>query len=220
MPGTTDGTVSSAPGNGTSIRGPELVVRDPDGRERVCPVLADRASVSIGRSRRNDLVLYDRYVSGRHLCLLIRMEGMYMQYLESKHGTFVNGERVNASVVPRLHDRDEIALGQSLIRVVAYGERLKRAFGRIESAALGDATRADFAWEASVDPFEAMGPAAFRGSRRAGRQMFGTARRWAGVLGNRVTCVRPFQNGDSGWLLAIICFAAGFATLLRLLVRG
>jgi sigma-B regulation protein RsbU (phosphoserine phosphatase) len=83
-----------------------LIVVDPSGnrtRIDVTPV-----PFKIGRQADNDLVLRDSRASRRHAHILVE-DGQYViEDLESRHGVFVNGERVQRQ---RLRDSDRIEFG-------------------------------------------------------------------------------------------------------------
>lgn len=68
--------------------------------------LAD--NVTIGRQSDNDIVLLDSRISRRHARISLENERFYVSDLETRHGTFVNGVRVQKH---ELRDRDEITLG-------------------------------------------------------------------------------------------------------------
>jgi DNA-binding winged helix-turn-helix (wHTH) protein len=63
----------------------------------------------LGRSRRDDVVIGSTGVSRRHARLVIGPEGATVQDLGSKNGTFVNGQRTDATVP--LVDGDTLRLG-------------------------------------------------------------------------------------------------------------
>ena len=69
----------------------------------------DRAPVRIGRSVVCDLVIDSREVSRRHAEIVRDEAGWVIQDLDSRNGTFVNGERV---VRRLLHDGDRITLAE------------------------------------------------------------------------------------------------------------
>jgi len=68
----------------------------------------DQELVNIGRGPNCEIVLSDRVVSREHAYILHQEGGYYLFDLESKNGTFVNGEAVEGSRA--LHDGDEIQI--------------------------------------------------------------------------------------------------------------
>ena len=68
-----------------------------------------KASVSIGRTPGNDVVIDNLAVSGHHAKLLIEEGRFVVEDLSSLNGTFVNGQRVRR--IP-LKDGDEISIGK------------------------------------------------------------------------------------------------------------
>jgi sigma-B regulation protein RsbU (phosphoserine phosphatase) len=84
---------------------PTLTYTDADG-EHCIPL--DRASTSIGRSPGQDIVLPDPCVSRQHAIIVKEGEGFTIVDQKSSYGTFVNGVRVERSV---LRDTDLLQLG-------------------------------------------------------------------------------------------------------------
>lgn len=83
-----------------------LVVRDSIGNEREVEI--SQTPFTLGRQGDNDLVLLDNRVSRRHARMIRGLEGFVLEDAESRHGTYVNGERVERCV---LQDGDRISLG-------------------------------------------------------------------------------------------------------------
>lgn len=70
--------------------------------------------VKVGRARENDIVLQDTSVSRYHLELFRDDEGhVFLTDLESGNGTFVNGRKINGSVM--LEDNDIVKAGNSVL---------------------------------------------------------------------------------------------------------
>lgn len=63
----------------------------------------------IGRGGECDLVLPERQVSREHIRIFRADDGYYLEDLDSKNGTWVNGKQVKATTVP-LRDGDEIQI--------------------------------------------------------------------------------------------------------------
>jgi serine phosphatase RsbU (regulator of sigma subunit) len=86
---------------------PRLVVRESSGTEREVEIT--HTPFTLGRQSDNDLVLFDNRISRRHACILENGEGYILQDEGSRHGTFLNGERVEGSAP--LKSGDQIGLG-------------------------------------------------------------------------------------------------------------
>jgi len=63
----------------------------------------------VGRGGECDLVLPERQVSREHIRIFRQNDGYYLEDLDSKNGTWVNGKQVKATTVP-LRDGDEIQI--------------------------------------------------------------------------------------------------------------
>jgi len=63
---------------------------------------------TIGRQGDNDLVLFDNRISRRHAQIIQSPEGNVLEDCGSRHGTFVNGERIDSRL---LKTGDQISLG-------------------------------------------------------------------------------------------------------------
>ncbi len=85
---------------------PHLIVNDASGSQREVEV--SQIPFTMGRQSDNDLVLLDSRVSRHHARVIQDPEGYSIEDLGSRHGTFVNGERVNSCV---LKSGDQINLG-------------------------------------------------------------------------------------------------------------
>jgi serine phosphatase RsbU (regulator of sigma subunit) len=97
---------------------PHITVRDAFGNQREIEI--SRTPFSLGRQGDNDLVLLDTRISRRHARILKDSEGYLLEDAGSRHGTFVNGERVATS--RRLKSGDQISLGVSDSYALAFGE--------------------------------------------------------------------------------------------------
>lgn len=86
---------------------PRLVVRESSGTEREVEI--SHTPFTMGRQSDNDLVLFDNRISRRHACVVLDGDSYVLQDEGSRHGTFVNGEKV-ASTWP-LQSGDKISLG-------------------------------------------------------------------------------------------------------------
>lgn len=85
---------------------PRLIVRDTFGNQREVEVAS--TPFTMGRQSDNDLVLLDSRISRRHARILQNDAGYLIEDAESRHGTYVNKERVDSA---RLKSGDQICLG-------------------------------------------------------------------------------------------------------------
>jgi phosphoserine phosphatase RsbU/P len=86
-----------------------LVRENASGTER--DVQITRPVFTLGRQGDNDLVLLDNRISRRHAQILQTPEGFRIEDCDSRHGTFVNGDRVDDTRL--LKGGDQISLGVS-----------------------------------------------------------------------------------------------------------
>jgi serine phosphatase RsbU (regulator of sigma subunit) len=96
---------------------PHITVRDAFGNQREIEI--SRTPFTLGRQGDNDLVLLDTRISRRHARIVRDDEGYLLEDAGSRHGTFVNGEKVDAS--RRLKSGDQISLGVSDSYALAFG---------------------------------------------------------------------------------------------------
>lgn len=82
------------------------MVRDAGGNEREVEIV--RTPFTLGRQSDNDLVLLDSRISRHHAQILQNEQGYYIEDLGSRHGTYVNNERVTSSP---LKTGDQVSLG-------------------------------------------------------------------------------------------------------------
>jgi sigma-B regulation protein RsbU (phosphoserine phosphatase) len=85
---------------------PRLIVRDSFGSQREVEI--PQTPFTLGRHSDNDLVLLDNRISRHHARIIQEGEGYSIEDTQSRHGTYVNGERVQAC---RLKTGDQISLG-------------------------------------------------------------------------------------------------------------
>jgi serine phosphatase RsbU (regulator of sigma subunit)/pSer/pThr/pTyr-binding forkhead associated (FHA) protein len=85
---------------------PRLLVRDASGNEREVEV--SRVPFTMGRQSDNDLVLLDSRISRHHAKLFQDERGHLIEDTGSRHGTFVNNERITSC---QLKSGDHISLG-------------------------------------------------------------------------------------------------------------
>lgn len=104
------GYASAPPSNGYSSSGYESAPPQVVGQNDDLP----EDSLTIGRSRSNSIVLDDMLVSRRHVVITAEDEGLLLRDLGSRNGTFVNGRRVEQTL---LHEGDRIGIGASTFEV-------------------------------------------------------------------------------------------------------
>ncbi len=109
-----------------------LLIQDAMGGVREVPIT--KTPFTLGRQPDNDLVLLDNHISRRHARIIQGAQGYAVEDLASRHGTHVNGERVE---IRPLHDGDRINLGVSdayQITFISAGPALQNLLERIEKA--------------------------------------------------------------------------------------
>lgn len=122
-----------------SRRTAQLVLIDPGGARTQIPI--ERIPFTIGRLSDNDVVLADSRIS-RHHAAIRREGGSYLvEDHNSRHGTFVNGERVAAPRPLSNHDRIEFGVsGSYALLFVSEEESLATLLERVETPAPSDGT--------------------------------------------------------------------------------
>jgi phosphoserine phosphatase RsbU/P len=116
---------------------PRLVVRDAAGNDREVEVA--RTPFTLGRQSDNDLVLLDSRISRRHAQIVQDGGGYVIEDAGSRHGTFVNGERVTTGP---LKSGDQISLGVTDAYQLTFvaGEvvlpRLLEEFGKAKASSV------------------------------------------------------------------------------------
>src|SRR5258708_26143551 len=71
-------------------------------------IVLNRTPFSVGRKVDKDLVIADPRVSRDHALIILETEGFFLVDQGSKHGTFVNGERIQRQ---RLDRNDRLEFG-------------------------------------------------------------------------------------------------------------
>lgn len=74
----------------------------------------DKDVISIGRSKRNDLVLADQWLSRHHAEIRKSNSSFTIADLDSRNGTYVNGQRIDGSIA--LNNTDVITLGDQTLK--------------------------------------------------------------------------------------------------------
>lgn len=96
---------------------PHITVRDAFGNLREIEI--SHTPFTLGRQSDNDLVLLDSRISRRHASILKDDDGYLLQDAGSRHGTFVNGKRVEQAC--RLNAGDQISLGVTDSYALSFG---------------------------------------------------------------------------------------------------
>ncbi|MGB9992885.1 FHA domain-containing protein [Massilia sp. SM-13] len=86
--------------------------------QQTVPLSKER--MTIGRRRRNDIVLDHVTVSGEHAAIVTILDDSFLEDLHSTNGCYVNGQRVAKH---HLRDKDVIKLAKYTIAFVADGIR-------------------------------------------------------------------------------------------------
>ncbi|GAB4518965.1 MAG: hypothetical protein OHK0046_27280 [Anaerolineae bacterium] len=80
----------------------------------------DKPSLTIGRDDINEIVLPERQISRQHVRIFLQGNQYYLEDLESRNGTWINGQRIQG--VHELHDGDEIHIALAIrMRFVGSG---------------------------------------------------------------------------------------------------
>ncbi|MGH9395829.1 MAG: SpoIIE family protein phosphatase [Terriglobia bacterium] len=109
-----------------------LMIQDAVGSVR--EVAISKTPFTLGRQPDNDLVLLDNRISRRHAQIVQGAHGYVLEDSASRHGTHVNGERIE---VRSLQDGDRINLGVSdayQITFLSAGPALQNLLEKIEKA--------------------------------------------------------------------------------------
>jgi serine phosphatase RsbU (regulator of sigma subunit)/pSer/pThr/pTyr-binding forkhead associated (FHA) protein len=97
---------------------PEIAIQTAGGTRERFPLAQPR--VSVGRSRESDIFLPDQWLSRHHATIELRDDGWWVNDLNSKNGTLLNGEPVRAW--RRLRPGDVITLGEHTLTFCADAE--------------------------------------------------------------------------------------------------
>ena len=98
----------------STAQSPEIIVKPLHGEAYRFPVEKD--VISIGRSKRNDLVLADQWLSRHHAEIRFDNTRYIIRDLASRNGTMVNGIRIEEDT--ELHNRDKVTLGDQTLTFV------------------------------------------------------------------------------------------------------
>lgn len=127
------GMLDSNLGFGSPIEEAYLIVL---GGSRIGAMAQIQSGMVIGRGDRADFRTPDDGVSRLHLRLTKTREGILAEDLQSRNGTYVNGQRVTSVL---LKDGDKIRIGSTTILKFSYADKLEESFQReMYNAALRD----------------------------------------------------------------------------------
>lgn len=70
-----------------------------------------REQATIGRSKKCDIFINDKYLSKNHARIFFDEDKFYIEDLKSTNGTYVNGEKISSSHPVRIKDNDKISFG-------------------------------------------------------------------------------------------------------------
>jgi phosphoserine phosphatase RsbU/P len=96
---------------------PRLTVHDAFGNQREMELA--RTPFTLGRQSDSDLVLLDSRISRRHARIVRDDQGYVLEDVGSRHGTFVNGVKIEAP--HRLKSGDQISLGVTDAYALVFG---------------------------------------------------------------------------------------------------
>jgi diguanylate cyclase (GGDEF)-like protein len=96
-----------------------------------------RGSTLIGRAPDANVKIVDDGVSRHHARIRMETAGLFVDDLESRNGTYVNGTRITAAT--QLHDGDKIQVGRTTVLRFAFHDELDESFHEnLVSSALRD----------------------------------------------------------------------------------
>jgi phosphoserine phosphatase RsbU/P len=113
-------------------RAPRLVLIEPSGARREIPINA--TPFRIGRQTGNELTLRDSRISRQQAQIISENGSLVLEDMGSRHGTFVNGQKVNRQ---QLHPKDVIDFGMSdSFRLIFVGDEatLDELLERVDTA--------------------------------------------------------------------------------------
>ena len=88
---------------------PYLLYRNPSFSEENQVYALNRRDMTIGRGTRCDIVLQDMMISKKHLRVWYQDKEWHLEDLDSKNGTYINGELLDGIIL--LDEGDTIKLG-------------------------------------------------------------------------------------------------------------
>ena len=87
------------------------------GRDKSQSVELTDTPIFIGRSSDNDIQLKDKTVSRKHLKIFMKENSYYLEDLESKNGTYVNGEQILPGRELEIDEGHPIVIGMCVLCV-------------------------------------------------------------------------------------------------------
>ncbi|HEY7679984.1 MAG TPA: SpoIIE family protein phosphatase, partial [Terriglobia bacterium] len=110
-----------------------LVLVEPSGTRREVPI--QPTPFTIGRQNGNELTLRDVRISRQHARIIASDGGFAIEDLNSRHGTFVNGQKISAPHLLRSQDTIEFGVPDSF-RLIYVGEEtlLPELLQRVEAS--------------------------------------------------------------------------------------
>ena len=159
--------------------GPKLVGVAPTGEKIEFPVA--QQEVEIGKAAHNNIVLSDATVSNSHAIIVARDNCYTIVDLDSRNGTFVNGERLGAESRTLKHG-DKIQFGKTVLTFRNPAETTENTTATLSPAAIEEVRRRTVSGSFCVAPAPA-GPAVPAGVERPAQHALETA---AAVQGDEV----------------------------------
>lgn len=118
----------------TTPAAPKLILIDPGGSRT--PVAVSRTPFTIGRLSDNDVLLRDSRISRRHAAIVLEGGHYALQDQNSRHGTYVNGVRIQGTRPLKNNDRIEFGVaGSYALLFVSEEQSLESLLQRVETPA-------------------------------------------------------------------------------------
>jgi len=89
-----------------------LILKDSSGKDEEYPL---KTQITLGRSNANVICLPQPYISKQHAAVYLVNDHFFIEDLDSRNGTFVNGRRIKKK---RLSSGDRIQIGKSILHFV------------------------------------------------------------------------------------------------------
>jgi len=86
-----------------------------EGPDRSQSIELKGTPIYVGRSSDNDIQMKDKAVSRKHLKIFTRDNRYYLEDLESKNGTYVNGEQIHSGREIEIDEGHPIVIGMSVL---------------------------------------------------------------------------------------------------------
>jgi serine phosphatase RsbU (regulator of sigma subunit)/pSer/pThr/pTyr-binding forkhead associated (FHA) protein len=113
---------------------PHLIVIDPGGART--QVAISKTPLTIGRLSDNDVLLQDSRISRHHAAIVLENGHYAVEDQNSRHGTFVNGDRIQARRLLKNNDRIEFGVpGSYALLFVGEEQSLATLLQRVETPA-------------------------------------------------------------------------------------